>query len=148
MLAAGTEKNPNPEPWNNLSPTYQYKSVAVSADYKSLKEEGPDSCGSSEELQGHLAGMPPSALHLEPLVGEERGRGANQQKRAENKPSHFLPRFLQSAAIVCLAAKLLSGARRTLTGNHAGRGIAPGVITGPNTHRDSHYQEGGFTGPR
>ncbi|KAG7472875.1 hypothetical protein MATL_G00113710 [Megalops atlanticus] len=32
----------NPEPWNNLSPTYQYKFVAIDTDYESLKKEGPD----------------------------------------------------------------------------------------------------------
>ncbi|XP_062382701.1 NADH dehydrogenase [ubiquinone] 1 alpha subcomplex subunit 4-like 2 [Sardina pilchardus] len=32
----------NPEPWNNLSPTYQYKFVAINTDYKNLKKEGPD----------------------------------------------------------------------------------------------------------
>uniref|UniRef100_A0A3B1J5B9 NDUFA4 mitochondrial complex associated like 2 n=1 Tax=Astyanax mexicanus TaxID=7994 RepID=A0A3B1J5B9_ASTMX len=32
----------NPEPWNKLSPTYQYKLVAVTTDYKKLKKEGPD----------------------------------------------------------------------------------------------------------
>ncbi|XP_063072402.1 cytochrome c oxidase subunit NDUFA4 [Engraulis encrasicolus] len=32
----------NPEPWNKLDPTYQYKFVAVNTDYKSLKKEGPD----------------------------------------------------------------------------------------------------------
>ncbi|XP_012696596.1 NADH dehydrogenase [ubiquinone] 1 alpha subcomplex subunit 4-like 2 [Clupea harengus] len=35
-------KTNNPEPWNKLSPTYQYKLVAVNTDYKSLKKEGPD----------------------------------------------------------------------------------------------------------
>ncbi|KAJ8264832.1 hypothetical protein COCON_G00139310 [Conger conger] len=32
----------NPEPWNNLSPAYQYKFVAIKTDYKNLKKEGPD----------------------------------------------------------------------------------------------------------
>ncbi|XP_028854746.1 NADH dehydrogenase [ubiquinone] 1 alpha subcomplex subunit 4-like 2 [Denticeps clupeoides] len=32
----------NPEPWSKLGPTYQYKLVAVTTDYKSLKKEGPD----------------------------------------------------------------------------------------------------------
>ncbi|KAJ8358908.1 hypothetical protein SKAU_G00154330 [Synaphobranchus kaupii] len=32
----------NPEPWSKLSPTYQYKLVAVNTDYKNLKKEGPD----------------------------------------------------------------------------------------------------------
>uniref|UniRef100_A0A8C9RKC1 Uncharacterized protein n=1 Tax=Scleropages formosus TaxID=113540 RepID=A0A8C9RKC1_SCLFO len=36
------DRKNNPEPWNKLSPTYQYKLVAVSTDYKSLKKEGPD----------------------------------------------------------------------------------------------------------
>ncbi|KAM6976621.1 NADH dehydrogenase [ubiquinone] 1 alpha subcomplex subunit 4-like 2 [Aplochiton taeniatus] len=36
------DKTNNPEPWNQLSPTYQQKLVAVSTDYKSLKKEGPD----------------------------------------------------------------------------------------------------------
>ncbi|XP_064156484.1 NADH dehydrogenase [ubiquinone] 1 alpha subcomplex subunit 4-like 2 [Anguilla rostrata] len=35
-------KNDNPEPWNKLSPTYQYKFVAIDTDYKNLKKEGPD----------------------------------------------------------------------------------------------------------
>ncbi|XP_078139948.1 cytochrome c oxidase subunit NDUFA4 [Centroberyx gerrardi] len=35
-------KKNNPEPWNKLDPTYQYKFVAVNTDYKSLKKEGPD----------------------------------------------------------------------------------------------------------
>uniref|UniRef100_A0AAQ5XBT3 NDUFA4 mitochondrial complex associated like 2 n=1 Tax=Amphiprion ocellaris TaxID=80972 RepID=A0AAQ5XBT3_AMPOC len=36
------DKKNNPEPWNKLDPTYQYKFVAVNTDYKSLKKEGPD----------------------------------------------------------------------------------------------------------
>ncbi|KAL4655767.1 NADH dehydrogenase ubiquinone 1 alpha subcomplex subunit 4-like 2 [Arapaima gigas] len=36
------DRKNNPEPWNRLSPTYQYKLVAVNTDYKSLKKEGPD----------------------------------------------------------------------------------------------------------
>ncbi|XP_048874056.1 NADH dehydrogenase [ubiquinone] 1 alpha subcomplex subunit 4-like 2 [Brienomyrus brachyistius] len=32
----------NPEPWNQVSPTYQYKFVAIETDYKNLKKEGPD----------------------------------------------------------------------------------------------------------
>ncbi|XP_035245469.1 cytochrome c oxidase subunit NDUFA4 isoform X1 [Anguilla anguilla] len=32
----------NPEPWNKLSPNYQYKLVAVNTDYESLRKEGPD----------------------------------------------------------------------------------------------------------
>ncbi|XP_034441527.1 cytochrome c oxidase subunit NDUFA4 [Hippoglossus hippoglossus] len=35
-------KNKNPEPWNQLDPTYQYKFVAIDTDYKNLKKEGPD----------------------------------------------------------------------------------------------------------
>ncbi|KAM9476334.1 NADH dehydrogenase [ubiquinone] 1 alpha subcomplex subunit 4-like 2 [Clarias gariepinus] len=35
-------KSSNPEPWNQLSPTYQYKFFAVNTDYKNLKKEGPD----------------------------------------------------------------------------------------------------------
>uniref|UniRef100_A0A8C5U9I7 Uncharacterized protein n=1 Tax=Malurus cyaneus samueli TaxID=2593467 RepID=A0A8C5U9I7_9PASS len=30
-----------PEPWNKLSPTDQYKFLAVSTDYKNLKKERP-----------------------------------------------------------------------------------------------------------
>ncbi|XP_062335178.1 NADH dehydrogenase [ubiquinone] 1 alpha subcomplex subunit 4-like 2 [Osmerus eperlanus] len=36
------DRKNNPEPWNQLSPTYQYKLVAVNTDYKSLKKQGPD----------------------------------------------------------------------------------------------------------
>ncbi|KAL1272227.1 hypothetical protein QQF64_028089 [Cirrhinus molitorella] len=36
------DRKNNPEPWNKLDPTYQYKLVAVTTDYKSLKKEGPD----------------------------------------------------------------------------------------------------------
>ncbi|KAI9548820.1 hypothetical protein NQZ68_003354 [Dissostichus eleginoides] len=36
------DKKNNPEPWNNLDPTYQYKFVAVNTDYKNLRKEGPD----------------------------------------------------------------------------------------------------------
>ncbi|KAM6977473.1 NADH dehydrogenase [ubiquinone] 1 alpha subcomplex subunit 4-like 2 [Aplochiton taeniatus] len=35
-------KTNNPEPWNQLDPTYQYKFVAITQDYKTLKKEGPD----------------------------------------------------------------------------------------------------------
>ncbi|AWP02546.1 putative NADH dehydrogenase [Scophthalmus maximus] len=35
-------KTDNPEPWNKLDPTYQYKFVAIKTDYKGLKKEGPD----------------------------------------------------------------------------------------------------------
>uniref|UniRef100_A0A4W5LY90 NDUFA4 mitochondrial complex associated like 2a n=1 Tax=Hucho hucho TaxID=62062 RepID=A0A4W5LY90_9TELE len=34
-------KKNNPEPWNQLDPTYQYKFVAIDTDYKNLKKEGP-----------------------------------------------------------------------------------------------------------
>uniref|UniRef100_A0A8P4G2J6 NDUFA4 mitochondrial complex associated like 2b n=1 Tax=Dicentrarchus labrax TaxID=13489 RepID=A0A8P4G2J6_DICLA len=36
------DKKNNPEPWNNLDPTYQYKFVAVNTDYKNLKKDRPD----------------------------------------------------------------------------------------------------------
>ncbi|XP_066564524.1 NADH dehydrogenase [ubiquinone] 1 alpha subcomplex subunit 4-like 2 [Amia ocellicauda] len=36
------DKKNNPEPWNKLSPTYQYKFVAVNTDYKNLKKDGPE----------------------------------------------------------------------------------------------------------
>ncbi|KAL7891649.1 hypothetical protein AOLI_G00011250 [Acnodon oligacanthus] len=36
------DRKNNPEPWNKLSPTYQYKLVAVTTDYEKLKKEGPD----------------------------------------------------------------------------------------------------------
>ncbi|XP_020796508.1 NADH dehydrogenase [ubiquinone] 1 alpha subcomplex subunit 4-like 2 [Boleophthalmus pectinirostris] len=35
-------KTKNPEPWNKLDPTYQYKFMAITTDYKNLKKEGPD----------------------------------------------------------------------------------------------------------
>uniref|UniRef100_A0A3Q3EMJ7 NDUFA4 mitochondrial complex associated like 2a n=1 Tax=Labrus bergylta TaxID=56723 RepID=A0A3Q3EMJ7_9LABR len=35
-------KTNNPEPWNKLDPTYQYKFVAITTDYPNLKKEGPD----------------------------------------------------------------------------------------------------------
>ncbi|XP_012681157.1 cytochrome c oxidase subunit NDUFA4L [Clupea harengus] len=35
-------RNGNPEPWNKLAPTYQYKFYAVNLDYSKLKKEGPD----------------------------------------------------------------------------------------------------------
>ncbi|CAM4608095.1 unnamed protein product [Leuciscus chuanchicus] len=38
----GWNKSSNPEPWNQLSPGYQYKFVAINTDYKNLKKEGPD----------------------------------------------------------------------------------------------------------
>ncbi|XP_036955634.1 cytochrome c oxidase subunit NDUFA4 isoform X1 [Acanthopagrus latus] len=36
------DRKNNPEPWNKLDPTYQYKFVAVNTDYKNLKKDGPD----------------------------------------------------------------------------------------------------------
>ncbi|XP_066474369.1 NADH dehydrogenase [ubiquinone] 1 alpha subcomplex subunit 4-like 2 [Tiliqua scincoides] len=36
------DRKNNPEPWNNLSPNDQYKFMAVSTDYKSLKKDRPD----------------------------------------------------------------------------------------------------------
>uniref|UniRef100_A0A672GX17 NDUFA4 mitochondrial complex associated like 2b n=1 Tax=Salarias fasciatus TaxID=181472 RepID=A0A672GX17_SALFA len=36
------DKKNNPEPWNRLDPTYQYKLVAINTEYKNLKKEGPD----------------------------------------------------------------------------------------------------------
>ncbi|XP_029012564.1 NADH dehydrogenase [ubiquinone] 1 alpha subcomplex subunit 4-like 2 isoform X2 [Betta splendens] len=35
-------KSSNPEPWNKLDPTYQYKFVAITTDYKNLKKDGPE----------------------------------------------------------------------------------------------------------
>ncbi|CAN0363162.1 unnamed protein product [Lampetra fluviatilis] len=35
-------KKGNPEPWNNLEPTHQYKFLAVSMDYDKLKKDRPD----------------------------------------------------------------------------------------------------------
>ncbi|XP_059693709.1 NADH dehydrogenase [ubiquinone] 1 alpha subcomplex subunit 4-like 2 [Haemorhous mexicanus] len=35
------DRKNNPEPWNKLSPTDQYKFLAVSTDYKNLKKERP-----------------------------------------------------------------------------------------------------------
>ncbi|XP_072304908.1 NADH dehydrogenase [ubiquinone] 1 alpha subcomplex subunit 4-like 2 [Eucyclogobius newberryi] len=35
-------KTKNPEPWNQKDPTYQYKFMAITTDYKKLKKEGPD----------------------------------------------------------------------------------------------------------
>ncbi|XP_077414242.1 cytochrome c oxidase subunit NDUFA4L [Vanacampus margaritifer] len=32
----------NPEPWNRLAPTHQYKFITVNMDYSKLKKEGPD----------------------------------------------------------------------------------------------------------
>ncbi|XP_074500887.1 NADH dehydrogenase [ubiquinone] 1 alpha subcomplex subunit 4-like 2 [Sebastes fasciatus] len=36
------DKSNNPEPWNKLDPTYQYKFVAITTDYKNLKKDGPE----------------------------------------------------------------------------------------------------------
>ncbi|XP_068194841.1 NADH dehydrogenase [ubiquinone] 1 alpha subcomplex subunit 4-like 2 [Antennarius striatus] len=36
------DKTNNPEPWNKLDPTYQYKFVAINTDYKTLKKDGPE----------------------------------------------------------------------------------------------------------
>ncbi|XP_003405194.1 NADH dehydrogenase [ubiquinone] 1 alpha subcomplex subunit 4-like 2 [Loxodonta africana] len=36
------DRKNNPEPWNRLSPTDQYKFLAVSTDYKKLKKDRPD----------------------------------------------------------------------------------------------------------
>uniref|UniRef100_A0A8D0DFY1 NDUFA4 mitochondrial complex associated like 2 n=1 Tax=Salvator merianae TaxID=96440 RepID=A0A8D0DFY1_SALMN len=36
------DRKNNPEPWNKLSPTDQYKFMAVCTDYKSLKKDRPD----------------------------------------------------------------------------------------------------------
>ncbi|XP_067314314.1 NADH dehydrogenase [ubiquinone] 1 alpha subcomplex subunit 4-like 2 [Pseudorasbora parva] len=36
------DRKNNPEPWNKLDPTYQYKLVAINTEYKHLKKEGPD----------------------------------------------------------------------------------------------------------
>ncbi|XP_053155432.1 NADH dehydrogenase [ubiquinone] 1 alpha subcomplex subunit 4-like 2 [Hemicordylus capensis] len=36
------DRKNNPEPWNKLSPSDQYKFMAVSTDYKSLKKDRPD----------------------------------------------------------------------------------------------------------
>ncbi|XP_039602495.1 NADH dehydrogenase [ubiquinone] 1 alpha subcomplex subunit 4-like 2 [Polypterus senegalus] len=36
------DRKNNPEPWTKLSPSHQYKFVAINTDYKKLKKEGPD----------------------------------------------------------------------------------------------------------
>ncbi|XP_053226447.1 NADH dehydrogenase [ubiquinone] 1 alpha subcomplex subunit 4-like 2 [Podarcis raffonei] len=36
------DRKNNPEPWNKLSPNEQYKFMAVSTDYKTLKKDRPD----------------------------------------------------------------------------------------------------------
>ncbi|XP_020655919.1 cytochrome c oxidase subunit NDUFA4 [Pogona vitticeps] len=35
-------KKENPEPWNKLPPTYQYKMVTIQTDYSKLKKDRPD----------------------------------------------------------------------------------------------------------
>ncbi|KAL2293868.1 hypothetical protein Nmel_018934, partial [Mimus melanotis] len=35
------DRKNNPEPWNKLSPTDQYKFLAISTDYKNLKKDRP-----------------------------------------------------------------------------------------------------------
>lgn len=36
------DRKNNPEPWNKMAPTDQYKFYAVNLDYSKLKKEGPD----------------------------------------------------------------------------------------------------------
>ncbi|TNN37784.1 Cytochrome c oxidase subunit NDUFA4 [Liparis tanakae] len=36
------DRKNNPEPWNKMAPTAQYKFYAVNTDYSKLKKEGPD----------------------------------------------------------------------------------------------------------
>ncbi|XP_068194085.1 cytochrome c oxidase subunit NDUFA4L [Antennarius striatus] len=36
------DRKNNPEPWNKLAPTYQYKFYAVNTDYSKLTKQGPD----------------------------------------------------------------------------------------------------------
>uniref|UniRef100_A0A8C6U011 Cytochrome c oxidase subunit NDUFA4 n=1 Tax=Neogobius melanostomus TaxID=47308 RepID=A0A8C6U011_9GOBI len=36
------DRKNNPEPWNKLSPKYQYKFYAVNMDYNKLEKNGPD----------------------------------------------------------------------------------------------------------
>ena len=36
------DRKKNPEPWNNLPPTYQYKFFAINTDYDKLKKDRPD----------------------------------------------------------------------------------------------------------
>ncbi|KAG9333437.1 hypothetical protein AGOR_G00188480 [Albula goreensis] len=36
------DRKNNPEPWNKMEPTQQYKFVAVNMDYSKLKKNGPD----------------------------------------------------------------------------------------------------------
>uniref|UniRef100_A0A674J6I5 Uncharacterized protein n=1 Tax=Terrapene triunguis TaxID=2587831 RepID=A0A674J6I5_9SAUR len=42
LVPCSWDKKNNPEPWNKLSPNDQYKFLAVSTDYKSLKKDRPD----------------------------------------------------------------------------------------------------------
>ncbi|XP_074051487.1 cytochrome c oxidase subunit NDUFA4 [Macrotis lagotis] len=36
------DRKNNPEPWNKLNPTDQYKFYSVNVDYSKLKKEGPE----------------------------------------------------------------------------------------------------------
>ncbi|KAJ8389972.1 hypothetical protein AAFF_G00112570 [Aldrovandia affinis] len=36
------DRNNNPEPWNKMAPTDQYKFYSASIDYSKLKKNGPD----------------------------------------------------------------------------------------------------------
>ncbi|KAF1379833.1 cytochrome c oxidase subunit NDUFA4L [Sander lucioperca] len=36
------DRKNNPEPWNKMAPTDQYKFYAVNLDYSKLKKQGPD----------------------------------------------------------------------------------------------------------
>ncbi|XP_057673926.1 cytochrome c oxidase subunit NDUFA4L [Corythoichthys intestinalis] len=36
------DRKNNPEPWNKMAPTDQYKFFTVNMDYSKLKKEGPD----------------------------------------------------------------------------------------------------------
>ncbi|KAK1160379.1 cytochrome c oxidase subunit NDUFA4-like [Acipenser oxyrinchus oxyrinchus] len=36
------DRKNNPEPWNKMNPTSQYKFYAVNMDYSKLKKNGPD----------------------------------------------------------------------------------------------------------
>ncbi|XP_049600746.1 cytochrome c oxidase subunit NDUFA4L [Syngnathus scovelli] len=36
------DRKNNPEPWNKMSPTDQYKFYTVNMDYSKLKKQGPD----------------------------------------------------------------------------------------------------------
>lgn len=83
----------------------------------------------------------------DPLEARSRQGPLNRRNSSSTHTGAFSPRFFQPVSTVCLAGMLVSGARRTLTGNHAGRAIAPGVISGPDTHGDGHYPARGFAGP-